>query len=263
MNAEKLRLGKKDYKHDPRTLHVVRYMTPDIHVPAKFNFDKGRAPFPDRMWGNDEYGDCVIASRANAQIRIERVEQRRTLKMVDDDAISEYKRMTGCQEPGDSNDTGLVMLDAQREWKNTGWSMTMPPHHHYDIAAYGEIDPSSRQDLRASIFMLTGIHFGFALPEAAQQMTDEGVWDYQGQSGYEWRPGTWGGHAVYGFAYDPDSITIKTWGQNVKVTNNFIEKYCDEAWGIVDNLDSWRVKQTVDVAKLTNELRQISSSVNG
>jgi hypothetical protein len=92
-------------------------------------------------------------------------------------------------------------------------------------------------------------------------MTNNGVWDYNGEKGPSWQPGSWGGHAVYGFGYDGDSITIKTWAMNVRVTNNFIDRYCDEAWGIVDALDSWRTRQTIDVAKLTEELQQISSHV--
>lgn len=263
MDFEKLKLGKQGYKHDDRTLMMAKFLSPDIHIPDHFNFDANRAPFPDRVWGNDNYGDCVIAARANATLRLERVEQRRTLAMVDEDAINLYKAMTGCQSPGDEKDTGLVMLEAMRQWRNEGWSMFKYPHHHYDIAAYGEIDPMNQQELRACIYMLGGVHFGFALPVAAQQMTRNKVWDYNGENGGEWQPGSWGGHAVYGIAYDKDSITIKTWGFNVKVTNAFIEKYCDEAWGVVDNLDSWRTKQTIDVSKLESELRQISSHVDG
>jgi hypothetical protein len=131
--VESMKLGKQDYKHDPRTLKMAKFLSPDIHIPDVFNFDKGRAPFPDHMWGNDQYGDCVIAARANATLRIERVEQRRTLALVDDDAINTYKRLTGCNSPGDSNDTGLVMLDANRDWRSTGFGpMAKSPHHTYE-----------------------------------------------------------------------------------------------------------------------------------
>ena len=106
MDVQSLRLGKKDYEHDARTLQMARFLTPDIHIPSHFNFDAGRARFPDFMWGNNEYGDCVIAARANQTLRFERVEQRRTLAMQDEDAISEYKRLTGCVSPGDSKEDG-------------------------------------------------------------------------------------------------------------------------------------------------------------
>lgn len=260
MPNREVKLGKRDYRHDERTLALGPVLSTDITVPEVFNFDKNRAPFPDRMWGNDEFGDCVIAARANQTLRIERVEQRRTLHMVDDDVISEYKKLTGCVSPGDANDTGLVMLNAMRDWKNDGWTMTQKPGHHYSIAAYGEIDPMNRKEVRASIYMLVGIQFGFALPWAARRMGS--VWDYTGGTGPDWRPGSWGGHAVYGFGYDPEGITIKTWGQNVTVTNAFLEKYCDEAWGVVDALDSWRTKQTIDVADLIAKLKKISSHVD-
>ena len=261
LDFENMRLGKLEYKHDNRTLALAPMLSTEIRVPEIYNFDKNRAPFPDHMWGNDEYGDCVIAARANQTLRIERVEQRRTLYMVDDDAISEYKKLTGCVSPGDPNDTGLVMLYAMRDWRNDGWTMTQKPGHHYNIAAYGEIDPMNPDEVRASIYMLVGIQFGLALPLATRKMGT--TWDYNGETGPEWQPGSWGGHAVYGFGYDPETITIKTWGENVTVTNTFIEKYCDEAWGVVDALDSWRTKQTIDVDKLLSELKQISSHVDG
>lgn len=251
------RLGKGAYQHDVRTLRLVEFALPDLRVPENFDFDKRRASFPNHVWGNDAYGDCVIAGRANNLIRLERVEQRRTLDLKDEDAIDCYKRLTGCKRPGDANDTGLVVLEAMRDWRNNGWALR---ERNYKIAAYGEVEPTNRVQLRMAIYIFHGIHLGLWLPVAAQRMGNK--WDYQGGSGQEWQPGSWGGHLVYAKKFGPEGLYVMTWGEEVLLTNSFVEKYCDEAWAVVDDLDNWRSKQTIDVSALEAQLAQISGHVN-
>jgi hypothetical protein len=254
-----VRLGKKEYQHDDRTLFMARYVLPDVRVPSNYDFDVHRSPVPLRVWGNDEWGNCVIAGEANHLLRMERVEQRRTLPVTDQDVIDRYKMLTGSQSPGDDKDEGLVILNAMQNWKNSGWTVQ---NRNYKIAAYGELEPADRDQLRMASYVLHGIHLGFWLPLAARQMTRERVWHYEGQTGPEWQPGSWGGHLVYSKAFTEDGYEILTWGSKVKVTNEFVAKYADEAWAVVDNLDSWKIKQTIDVAKLTESLSQISTKVN-
>jgi hypothetical protein len=251
-----MRLGKQEHKFDERTLLMANYMLPDIRVPYRYNFDRGKTPLPLPMWGNDKWGDCVIAGEANHLLRLERIEQRRTVKLTEQIVVDRYKHLTGAQQPDDANDTGLVVLEAMRNWYHEGWTVN---GRNYTIAAYGELEPGDRKQLRMGVYLLHGIHLGYWLPLSARKMTDEGVWDYQGQTGAEWQPGSWGGHLVYSKAFDEKGLEILTWGQKVKVTNAFIEKYCDEAWAVVDNFDSWRVRQTINVAALTNKLQLISS----
>lgn len=262
----KVRLGKQGYEHDERTLMLAKLFLPEIPIPAKWDFDKGRIPIPLRMWGNDEWGDCVIAGRANHLLRLERIEQRRTVPMGDQDAINCYKALTGSQSAGDSRDVGLVVIDSMRDWRNVGWQLDgragVRSPRNYKIAAYGELESNDHAQLRAASYLLHGIHFGFWLPRAAQGMTNSGVWDYNGQTGSEWEPGSWGGHLVYSKAFDPESMEVLTWARKVKVTNNFIDKYADEAWATVDSFDTWRIKQTIDVPKLIQTLTQISHSVD-
>lgn len=260
------RLGKQGYVHDDRTLMLARFVQSDIRVPAHFDFDKGRAPFPMRVWGNDAWGDCVIGGRCNHLLRLERVEQRRTIALFDEDAVAEYKKLTGSQSPEDANDVGLVVIDAMRDWRGNGMATDgrkgVRSARNYTIAAYGELEPQDHQQMKLAIYALHGIHMGLWLPVAAQGMTNNGVWDYNGEAGSEWQPGSWGGHLVYAKAYDSDGIEVITWGQKVKATWNFIDKYCDEAWAVVDNFDSWRAKQTVDVSALIKKLTEITSKVD-
>lgn len=259
---EGMRLGKSEHKYDERTLRIARFMLPEIRIPTKFDFDARRRPFATHMWGNDAYGDCVIAGQANHLLRLERVEQRGTIALSDSDAVNRYKQLTGCKNPGDENDTGLYVLDAMRNWRNSGFEQTTKKQRNYKIAAYGELEPEDRHQLRYAIYLLHGIHMGFWLPAAAQGMTSNGYWDYNGESGPEWQPGSWGGHLVFAKKYDDESVYVMTWGTEVKVSSNFIDKYCDEAWAVVDSLDSWRTKETINVGALEKQLSQITTKVN-
>lgn len=254
-----VRLGKQDHKHDDRTLMLAKFIRTETRIPSGYDFDKGRAAIPVHMWGNDDWGDCVIAGQANQLLRLERIEQRRTIPLGDQDAIDRYKTLSGSQSPGDAQDNGLVVLDALRDWHHSGW---MNAGRNYTIDAYGEIMPNDPVQLRMGIYLLHGVHFGFSLPSAAQAMTDAGVWDYNGETGPEWEPGSWGGHLVFSKAYTVKGCKVLTWGREVLATNNFIKKYADEAWSVVDSLDAWKSKQTINIPALISELQQITSKVN-
>jgi hypothetical protein len=259
---EKIRLGKQPYKRDERTLQLAKFFNAEeIRVPTAFDFDAGRKPFPNRMWGNDEFGDCVIAAEANGELRLERVEAWNTINMQDADAVDRYKLLTGCKEAGDENDTGLEILMAMRDWRKNGFTTTYKDRN-YKIDAYGELDISDIAQLRMATYILHGIHFGIQLPVAAQTMTNQSKWDYTGQTGNAWTPGSWGGHCVYAKKFTAKSIFVKTWGMEIEITNAFIERYADEAWGVVDSLDAWRKSSHFNVALLEQELAQITSKVD-
>ena len=258
---EIVKLGKKPYVHDERTFMMGKYLLPDIHVPESWDFDGERRPFPTKVWGNNDYGDCVIAGEANQTLRLERIEAHRTVPLTDEDAITRYMKLSGCAEPGDQYDTGLEIIAAMRDWKNNGFHMSTRDRY-FTIAAYGELDPQDHQITRAAAYLLHGVQWGFWLPRAAQQMTREGVWDYNGQTGDEWKPGSWGGHCVYSKKFDADAHYVLTWGMEVAVSNAFVDRYADEAWAVVDSLDPWKATKVIDVEALEAALAHLSSKVN-
>jgi hypothetical protein len=247
------RLGKQEHKYDARTLRLAAYIQPDIRVPAAYDFDKGKTMLPIVPWGNNVWGNSVIAGEANHLLRLERMEQRRTIRMTADMVISRYKKLSGAEKPQDEKDIGLNVLDAMRDWRENGFRVN---NQNFKIAAYGELEPSDDNQLRAASYTLHGIHFGFWLPRAVEREIT--VWDWNGETGPDWQPGSWGGHLVYSKAYNRDGHEVLSWGKKIFVTNNFIEHYCDEAWAVVDSLDSWRVKQVLDVDKLVETLSEIS-----
>lgn len=254
---ELVRLGKQEYKFDEKTLKLARFFSPTVVVPHKFDFDAARSPFPLDMWGNDKWGDCVKVAQCNEIIRLERMETRRTVHIQEADVVSAYRADTGAASPGDPNDTGLVMLDNNRGWRKSGFPFR---GRDYKVAAFGELDPHHGDQLRAAVFLLHGVQFGFALPQACQNMG--ATWDYpiNKPTGPEWQPGTWGGHAVFSKRYDSGGMEVLTWGQHVYVTNSFIDRYCDEAWAVVDSFDQWRKRPEIDVSGIIQHLTDIGAT---
>ena len=248
-----MKLGKQGYKEDPKTIKLVEQgvLNVDFAIPSVYDFDKHRAKFPTNDWGNIDNGDCVMATRANQLLRLERVETRRTVPITDQQVIDKYYELTG------GPDEGLVMLDTNVDWRKNGWDI--PTHagvRHYTIEAFGELNCEDPNQLRSGVYLLHGIQGGFELPLSAKDQTDEGYWD--AVDGPDSEPGSWGGHAVYIYAYDHENLYCKSWGKTVRITDAFISRYMDEAWAVVDSLDKWR--EALDVEKLRQILKDIGAS---
>jgi len=240
------KLGKAPARRDPRTLKlktVLKIRLPSI--PAAFDIDKALGlEIPTPMYANDRYGDCVIAGRAHQTLRLEGYEQNKILPIREQDVTEEYFIQTG------GADSGLYLLNSLNDWRNDGWEATsevkvsrkilcLPSttkyiRRRYTIYAYGAVDPKDQDDARACIYLLGGLYTGLLLPLSAQS---QAVWDVdESENG---RPGSWGGHCVYIMAYDEQYLTCVTWGYKQKMTWEFLIKYCDEAFGVIDNKDNW------------------------
>lgn len=252
----KFKLGKAAKKVNAKTVSMNDFVSREIQVPLKWDLDTNRAPFKSHLWGNDQFGDCVVAARANHLLRLERIETRRTPGLTDTMAIDTYKAMTGCVSPGDSNDTGLVMLDALAAWR-AGWELKFGSStKKYSIDAFGQISTNDHWLLKAATYLFNGIEFGFNLPASAQSQTRQGFWDVTTGPGSE--PGSWGGHAVTCKRFDDQGMYVLSWGREIRVTTAFIDAYADEAWTVIDSLDNWRATHGVlDVAKLLDYFNQV------
>src|ERR1051325_11877257 len=201
-----MKLGKKEYKHDPRTVKLAEVTDIAKPIPSVFDFDKGRAKFPTDTWSNNDYGDCVMAARTNHLLRLERVETRRTPPITRQMVVDKYFQLSG------GVDEGLVILDTMNDWRVNGWDI--PTHagtRHYTIDTFGELNSKNPKQLRQGVYFLHGIQFGFSLPISAQSQTRQGYWDIA--DGPDGEPGSWGGHCGAAFKYDFENIYVKTWGK--------------------------------------------------
>jgi hypothetical protein len=250
------RLGKLDYKEDERTAKMATLINRDVQIAASYDFDRHRVPFTTSDFGNQEWGDCVLAGEANDLLRKERKETRKTIPLQDVDVINRYKTMTGSQAPNDAKDQGLIVLDAMNAWRHSGWRLSSDPEKDYTISAFAFLAPDDNWLLRACIYFFSGIHLGFLLPLSASAQTSEGYWDIPTVNDSHAKPNSWGGHLVYAKRYDANNIYVLTWGEEIRVTNAFVKRYADEAWVAIDQLDNWRKSRSpLDVEGMIHRLQ--------
>lgn len=241
-----------------------------------------------RVFGNDKYGNCTIASQAHQTLVFEQFEQGKMIKITDDDVNKEYFR----QSKG--KDTGLFLTQVMKEWRNTGWVLD---GKHYNIYAFAGVDVKDRVQIKYSIQLLNGLIGGMMVFSSdIDQFRRNEPWHLTGNNGsFE------GGHAVYGFRYtDSDEVkfidpailpvdrqevcfaqlskvtrtlswndkgmTVMTWGHKQFGDWEFWEARLMQAFAIVDNRNKWMGdKSPVNIQLLDSYLKEITgrSSTGG
>jgi hypothetical protein len=128
----------------------------------------------------------------------------------------------------------------------------------YDIYAFAAVDWKKADEVRAAIYLLAGAGAGLALPTSASTQFNAGLpWEVSDNPNNNY-PGGWGGHYVYLSGYDANYLTCITWGKKQKIAWDFLEKYCDELFAIVDNRNAWLENSPIDVVKLSEYLKDIT-----
>jgi hypothetical protein len=104
------------------------------------------------------------------------------------------------------------------------------------------------------------VQFGLLLPTTAIMQTNNNLWDDTGRTTADAQPGSWGGHLVYAKRYTSDGlIYCRSWGLDIAMTPDFLSRYADEAWVVVDKLDEWRNKPGFDIAAMEQKLQDIGA----
>lgn len=247
--------GKLEHVWDSRTLQFANFMSDAVTVPSRFDFDKGRVDIPFFSWGSDVFKCDVIASQANQLLRFGRIDQRRTIPLQNQNVIRRYRRLAGVQEIHDKNDIGLSALHAMRAWHREGWKIRKK---NYKIMLYGEIDPREHDLFRRAIYLFKGVHIGFWLPKIMDGMRS---WDYTGQNGELWKAGSLGGVLAYCKAYNERGYQVLLQGQEIFVTDAFVDHFSDEAWVCLEGLNEYWTQQALDIEKLTVLRPELSTLV--
>jgi hypothetical protein len=234
------KLGKAAAKKDKRNLKFAALLKAAPAPPDAYDFDSTHAGIPTPMFANDTYGDCVIAGRAHQTLRFEDIEQGSVLMITDKDVIKEYFKETG------GPDTGLVVLDSLKLWRQKGWKVSK---NTYKIKAFAEVRYDDHLEVRQVIFSDVGIGLGVQLPKSAQGQIQTGQ-PWTVTTGPDSKPGSWGGHYVYVPGYTPDGPVCVTWGRKQQMSWDWLDKYCDESYAIFDAKDSFK-KKIIDKKKLT------------
>lgn len=173
---------------------------------------------------NDSLGDCTCAAVGHAiqtWTSLTRPEQ----IVLDDAAIIDLYAKSCGYVPGDPyTDNGGVMTDVLKYWYQH-------PIEGHDLSGFASIRPGNRASIRDAIYLFGVADVGVQLPLTAQS----GPWDVSPDAELigDRARGSWGGHAIPLVAYDQDSLTCITWGALKKMSWNWFDAYCDEAYGLL------------------------------
>jgi len=238
------KLGKAAPKRDQRNLMFAAILAKPVKLPKEYDFDLQHPGIPTPMFANDELGDCVIAGRAHQTLRFEDIEQGAVLTITDAEVKTEYFKQTG------GHDTGLVVLDSLKAWRARGWRAAK---NRYKIQAFAEIVPKDHTAFKRAVYMDIGCGIGLSLPVSAQAQVQAGKpWDVVKGPGSQ--PGSWGGHYVHVCGYTKRGPTCVTWGRKQVMTWGFIDKYCDEAYAIIDAVNTAKKKRGLKAAAIAEFL---------
>ncbi|GAC1544811.1 MAG: hypothetical protein NVS2B9_12050 [Myxococcales bacterium] len=252
IDHSRMTLGKKPARHDPRTLQLGNYLKPAGLPAPKPSVDWGRTVQQWPMMANDKVGDCTCAAAGHLIEEWTANAAGQPVVLPDAEILSAYSAITGYTPTDPSTDRGANELDVLNYWRKTGFNGRR-------IVAYAALEPKNRTHVEDAVDLFGGCYIGRALPVSAQK---QAVWAVPpgGPTGTG-APGSWGGHAVPVVAYDPRGLTVVTWGATKRMTWDFWNAYCDEAYAAVS--EDWIGKNKVspegfDLKALLADLQQVA-----
>jgi len=244
-----IRLGKLPARKDIRTLKLSNILKTELlpPLPPVYDIDSSLGKqFPEQAFGNDIWGDCVIAGRANWTLRAEFLEQKEIVPITTGLCLNEYWKEQGGNCYFSHPDNGLVMLDSLNLWRQKGWKIK---GKNYKIDAFAEINPMNHSLVEYAILLLSGGYIGFNVTDACLEQFKNGqVWDVVPNANIV------AGHCVYIPTYNDIGPVCITWGKRQQMTWNFWDAYVDESYGIVDKIDDWLGESPIDTVKLNGYL---------
>lgn len=214
---------------NPKDLKITQFLkaTAELAPAPESNDYAAQVPggFAGAMFGNDRYGDCVFASSGHRTM-VQSALSGKFIMPTTAQCLKAYSAVTGFNPNDPSTDQGAVEVDAANWERRHSLAGAK-------IFAFARVNPKDHALLRQCAYYFGVVWFGLALPISAQKQVGA-VWDVTDPNlTGDAEPGSWGGHAVSGPKYDPDSIGIITWAAEQQMTNAFVDAYADEAWVIL------------------------------
>jgi hypothetical protein len=178
------------------------------------------------MFGNDQYGDCVMAAIFHAMLSWTGVSGNPTgdTSQWRQECVSTYFKLTG------GADNGLVIIDTLNYWTKNAIAGNK-------LAGFVSINPSDIEAIKLAIWMFGGADFGVNLCNAWQGTN---IWAPPpgGKSPRvgPYAPGSWGGHSIFGFDYNEEYLFVRSWAEKVYVPWASLPIYFSEVHVPLDEL---------------------------
>jgi hypothetical protein len=239
--------GKAPAKQDDRTLKLkdilreANVLLGSNPLPAEYDFDDTHE-IPLHPYQNPPKNNCVIAGRAHQTLRFEMSEQKRLINITDEDVVVEYKKQAGAEEKED-----IETLASLKLWRKRGWDAA---GQNFKIKAFAKLDQGDHEQIKLMIYINLGVGLGFFLPDSARA---------QFRDGQPWvvtRDKAQHGHYVYVPGYTKNGPVCITWGRKQQISWTFVDRYSDEAYVIIDNVDTPEKKRNLDEEKINDFLKK-------
>jgi hypothetical protein len=237
--------GKAPAKHDDRTLKLKdilragHVLSAEHPLPEEYDFDDNHN-IPTPRFRNPPDNTCVIAGRAHQTLRFKMAEQGVLIKITDEEVTAEFNEETG----GVAQD--LETLDSLKRWRTRGWKAA---GQNFKIKAFAKLDQEDREQIKRMIYINFGVGLGFDLPGSAiAQFHDGQPWEVT-------RDKAANGHYVYVPGYTRHGPVCVTWGRKQQMSWDFMDKYSDEAYVIIDDVNTPEKKQNLDEEKINAFLK--------
>ncbi len=232
-----MKLGKLAPRHDERTLKLEAFLPLELPAPPAEITQTLVSFWP--MDANDSLGDCTCAA-ASHLIQVWSAEAGKEIIPTEKETVYLYGLVNG------GVDGGAVCLDVLNTWRRVGLAGVKP-------LAYVQFSPDKKDHVQLAISLFGGAYVGVALPLSAQNQISSGLWTVT--EGPDNSPGGWGGHCIPIIGYDSETLTCVTWGQTLKMTWEWFEKYCDESYAILP--DDWQSVPQFNLDALKKELDEL------
>lgn len=216
-------LGKHPPKHDRRTISAGAVLVRSAVPAAPPARAWGDALTSIDMLGNDEAGDCTLASLLHV---IELVCAELGIPIppfTAQQALTFYSEVTGYDgTPG--TDNGAPMLDVLNWARKKGL-----------IAGFVKVDHQDVELVELAFNTLGPLYVGGSLPKTAQDTSK--TWTVPSMLAGDAAPNSWGGHAMALCRVDRLGPTFATWAIRQRANWQWHHDYIDEAYGLI--LPQW------------------------
>lgn len=180
---------------------------PEVAAPAVSNW---------QMLGNDQYGDCGVASLEHTFMADAVITHETEPEADDAQAVSYYLDYTGGQ------DTGVVLSQYLQHVRSTGY-------YGHTVHAYAPVKVHDIPTIQTVVNMYGAAYTGITVTAAMQSAFGaHDPWTLQVCSGQ-----VIGGHAVPIVGYNDEYLTIVTWGGLQNITYSAWHHISSEAWGVI------------------------------
>jgi hypothetical protein len=206
-------------------MHLRDYLRKDILItpPPSCDYTTPARASLDRVYMNDQYGDCVIAAGYHILgVETGNANGGDPLVVTDEQIVADYSAIGGFDPKNPlATDNGCDEQTAFNYWTQHGFA------DGSKLCGWLALDATNTTQVQTALFLFENLFFGIELPDAW-------ITPFPSSAGFMWddgAPNPMNGHAVPGVGYDSKGVQIDTWGLVGTITWAAIAHLCSSSAG--------------------------------